>query len=189
MLPAASIRVIDPRNYWTWSELFGSGIGVGLINYLPSLFGGVILVSGVIFGLLLIVLFPVIFIGFVSSKIRDWCSAYLLGIGIGTAYLVPALLLFLLQIVIEMKLAWLLVLLIAIAVIAQIPGVIASGVWYVVYRLGPPRIIQDGTRCPGCGYSLVGNQSMVCPECGRAYTFTELGVTAEKFIETGRSTV
>ena len=29
-----------------------------------------------------------------------------------------------------------------------------------------PFIIADGTRCPNCWYSLFGNASGVCPECG-----------------------
>ena len=27
--------------------------------------------------------------------------------------------------------------------------------------------LQYGTRCAGCGYNLQGNESGVCPECGR----------------------
>jgi hypothetical protein len=36
----------------------------------------------------------------------------------------------------------------------------------------------DPTRCPGCGYSLIGLPSQRCPECGRGFTLDELGVTA-----------
>ena len=39
--------------------------------------------------------------------------------------------------------------------------------------------------CSHCGYDLRGNVSMVCPECGRQFTFAELGVTAEAFRELG----
>jgi len=34
--------------------------------------------------------------------------------------------------------------------------------------------LQHGTRCAGCGYDLQGNESGVCPECGRA-----IGLAAE----------
>jgi|GEM_PF-3336712 len=34
--------------------------------------------------------------------------------------------------------------------------------------------LQHGTRCAGCGYNLQGNESGVCPECGRA-----IGLAAE----------
>lgn len=33
-------------------------------------------------------------------------------------------------------------------------------------------------HCPGCGYSLMGLPQQRCPECGRPFTFHELGVTA-----------
>lgn len=39
----------------------------------------------------------------------------------------------------------------------------------------------DGTSCPQCSYSLIGNTSMQCPECGRGFTFAELGTTEEEF--------
>ena len=42
-------------------------------------------------------------------------------------------------------------------------------------------VIQDGTMCPGCGYSLIGNTTMICPECGRAFTFEELETTEAEF--------
>ncbi len=37
-----------------------------------------------------------------------------------------------------------------------------------------PIVIQDGTICPGCGYSLHGAVNRMCSECGREYTFQEL---------------
>jgi hypothetical protein len=33
--------------------------------------------------------------------------------------------------------------------------------------------------CPGCGYILYGLNEQRCPECGRAFTFEEIGVTPE----------
>src|SRR5438477_2216152 len=35
-----------------------------------------------------------------------------------------------------------------------------------------PRRRGDTPYCRGCGYRLVGNQSGICPECGRAFTDT-----------------
>lgn len=49
--------------------------------------------------------------------------------------------------------------------------------WMLGYRLVE---VAPG-QCSGCGYDLRGNKSMVCPECGRAFSFAELGVTAEEF--------
>lgn len=54
-------------------------------------------------------------------------------------------------------------------------------VWMWVRRWGEVVLIQDGTICPACGYSLVGNQSMICPECGRTFAYVELGTTAAEF--------
>ncbi len=42
-------------------------------------------------------------------------------------------------------------------------------------------IVQDGTRCPACGYSLLGNVEMTCPECGRVFAYEELGTTEVDF--------
>ncbi len=52
---------------------------------------------------------------------------------------------------------------------------------FVFNRIRPPRPMQDGTLCPGCAYSLIGNETMVCPECGKAFTFEELGTTEREF--------
>ena len=41
-------------------------------------------------------------------------------------------------------------------------------------------VVQDGTLCPGCGYSLIGNVEQRCPECAREFTYQELGTTREK---------
>jgi hypothetical protein len=48
-------------------------------------------------------------------------------------------------------------------------------------------VLQDGTRCPQCAYSLIGNTSMVCPECGNPFTFADLGTTAEAFAGVSRA--
>jgi len=53
--------------------------------------------------------------------------------------------------------------------------------WMWVRRWGEVVLIQDGTICPRCGYSLVGNQSMICPECCRTFAYVELGTTAAEF--------
>ena len=34
--------------------------------------------------------------------------------------------------------------------------------------------------CPGCGYNLYGLADQRCPECGRAFTFEEIGATPEE---------
>jgi hypothetical protein len=39
------------------------------------------------------------------------------------------------------------------------------------------RIVQDGTLCPTCLYSLRGNRTGRCPECGHAFTPADLGLS------------
>lgn len=34
--------------------------------------------------------------------------------------------------------------------------------------------------CPGCGYELRGLSQLRCPECGRAFTFAEIGATPQE---------
>lgn len=51
--------------------------------------------------------------------------------------------------------------------------------WSLLRTWRPSVVIQDGTLCPSCAYCLRGNTTMRCPECGRAFTFDELGATEE----------
>jgi hypothetical protein len=60
-------------------------------------------------------------------------------------------------------------------------GGIAYVLGYAVFRGKGELIVQGGTSCPGCGYSLIGNTTMICPECGRGFTFDELATTEEEF--------
>jgi hypothetical protein len=39
----------------------------------------------------------------------------------------------------------------------------------------PPYVKQDGTLCPNCFYSLAGNTTGRCPECGFEYALDGLG--------------
>ncbi len=39
--------------------------------------------------------------------------------------------------------------------------------------------IDDRVLCPSCSYCLVGAENLACPECGRSFTFEQLGVTRE----------
>ncbi len=52
--------------------------------------------------------------------------------------------------------------------------------WDVLWRLPLCRLTdapaESGT-CPGCGYNLYGLTEQRCPECGRAFTFAEIGAT------------
>ncbi len=48
------------------------------------------------------------------------------------------------------------------------------------YRWGPV-VIQDGTMCPQCGYNILGAVDRICSECGREFTYQELGTTKQGF--------
>ncbi|MCK6457673.1 MAG: hypothetical protein L6Q92_14230 [Phycisphaerae bacterium] len=55
-------------------------------------------------------------------------------------------------------------------------GLASLPIGWALQRWSAQIVFQDGTLCPGCMYSLVGNTSGRCPECGRAYTLDELRV-------------
>lgn len=42
-------------------------------------------------------------------------------------------------------------------------------------------ILSGKLRCPMCEYDLRGNASMICPECGRLFTYEELEMTEAEF--------
>lgn len=52
--------------------------------------------------------------------------------------------------------------------------------WSVITRVWPFRL-QDGSTCPNCGYCVRGVASRVCPECGRGFTESDLGLSVEQF--------
>lgn len=75
---------------------------------------------------------------------------------------------------------WLILLGIALAgVVVYLLG--ARMVWAWIRRAAVRIVVQDGSRCPTCGYLLLGNTSMKCPECGRLYTYEDLGTTETEF--------
>ena len=70
-----------------------------------------------------------------------------------------------------------------VTLIGAMPPYVAAffGVGIILRERYGRVVVQDGTLCPGCGYSLIGNESMICPECGRGFTFEELETTEEEF--------
>jgi len=48
-----------------------------------------------------------------------------------------------------------------------------------ISRVAYTVVYTDGFHCPACEYRLTGSLSFRCPECGRVYTYEELGVTAD----------
>jgi len=66
-------------------------------------------------------------------------------------------------------------------------------------RLFPVQVRQERKRtrratsalgpelsCPACGYSLIGSTSGVCPECGQALAFEQLGISKARFLKRAR---
>lgn len=64
--------------------------------------------------------------------------------------------------------------------LAIIEFMIAAGFGTMVLllraRFKPP---IEGPYCPACAYCLIGAAEDICPECGRAFTLEELGITRE----------
>jgi hypothetical protein len=55
---------------------------------------------------------------------------------------------------------------------------ICGAVLLLVFQV-KPEVVKPGPYCPACGYCLIGSPRQVCSECGRAFTYDELGVGAE----------
>lgn len=53
-------------------------------------------------------------------------------------------------------------------------GLLSLALISVLNRVRPPLPVQNGTLCPNCAYSLVGNTSRVYPECGQRYWPSQL---------------
>lgn len=53
--------------------------------------------------------------------------------------------------------------------------IVGSEIGRIFYRIS----FRKGPWCPQCGYSLIGCETHTCPECGRAFTFDEIGVDRE----------
>lgn len=53
--------------------------------------------------------------------------------------------------------------------------------WVVVRTVPISVVVQDGTLCPYCGYSLIGTSGFRCPECGRHFTYYQLDTTKGEF--------
>ena len=73
----------------------------------------------------------------------------------------------------ELPIAWF-----AALLLGMVTGAIGVGVSLPFRRV----IDQDGSLCPGCAYCLAGLDSQVCPECGRPFTYEELGTSKEQLI-------
>lgn len=52
---------------------------------------------------------------------------------------------------------------------------VSLGRWRLLRRSGPLTIRRDLPSCPSCGYSLIGNVSMACPECGIPFSDGDVG--------------
>jgi hypothetical protein len=76
--------------------------------------------------------------------------------------------------------------------VGEIIGALSlRGGWRVGDRFAKTRVVPYRKRyaipfgvrhdvCCDCGYALTGNVSNICPECGREFTYQELGTTKEE---------
>lgn len=53
--------------------------------------------------------------------------------------------------------------------------------WGLCRWVRGPVIVQTWMICPQCGYCLRGCREQICPECGREFSFEEVGTTREEF--------
>jgi hypothetical protein len=61
-----------------------------------------------------------------------------------------------------------------------ISSVVGTLIAWLLSRIVRGRIeIRSGIFCPDCNYCLAGAEEMRCSECGRVFTYEELGVTPE----------
>jgi hypothetical protein len=54
--------------------------------------------------------------------------------------------------------------------------------WLVCRGWVGPVVVQNGSLCPHCAYSLVGCADRICPECGHEFTYESLGTTREQLL-------
>ncbi|MFO0973006.1 MAG: hypothetical protein U1A27_06155 [Phycisphaerae bacterium] len=104
---------------------------------------------------------------------RRWTVAFGLAAGLHAAALFPVT-------VIAMRMPD------PVIVLLLIIGLPFTAVFFLIFTLAvslfSPRVtVNDGTLCPGCEYCLIGNTTMICPECGRPFTFEQLGTTGAAF--------
>ena len=52
--------------------------------------------------------------------------------------------------------------------------------WLICRWVRGSIVPQDGTLCPNCAYSLAGCTGQMCPECGREFTYQELGAVEDR---------
>jgi len=72
-----------------------------------------------------------------------------------------------------------------IFVMAAYGAIAAAACWGLLLAIQRLRRPLHGPYCPGCSYCLVGLTADRCPECGRAFTLEELGITREELRPTG----
>ena len=54
--------------------------------------------------------------------------------------------------------------------------------WAVARRIRGVIVVPDASRCAICGYSLIGNRTGICSECGTPIPVELMGMTIEEFI-------
>ena len=173
--------VIHPSELWSagslaiWSFLAGFGVYVWIVMIgfaLPVLSGWIstprffvpVVVSGICS--------PWLMLWFLQPQVRTKRRAWIVGAACGLGAVSPVSLLSIGNPDVRHWVG------VAIATVACVLFYSLSCMLLLILynKLRSPPPLQDGTLCPACGYSLIGNTSMICPECGRAFTYQELKV-------------
>lgn len=155
-----TVLVFLALEYWRF-------LRVGLVVEIGAV---LVMLAAMAFGLLV----------FYRFQIREARRALTAGFWFGAGLNAPALIFLALQITVREYAAAGSTVGIALGVSLGVAAVCVVA-WLWVRRWNEVVLLQDGTLCPHCGYSLIGNTTMLCPECGRDFTFRELGTTEEEF--------
>lgn len=194
----AMIKVVNRNELWSSWRLFYKANLIGVLSFWILLliwafgyFGGLFLgvnippyISFIAFCVVIVFVGPFVLFERHRYQIGSTRRAALGGLGFGLGFLITILLLATLIFLTENNIDSRQTRIIVGAYLGSILFLFLSGLVSVVFWLflrhrRPSVVIQDGTLCPECGYLLIGNVSMQCPECGRAFTLEELGTTYE----------
>jgi hypothetical protein len=169
---------IRPSQKWSWGPAFSVGLVTGSAAFVESC-TAVFLTVDVVAGWLAIAAFICValglpaMVGYASYRRMATLQTYLIfgiGIGVGFFALPVADTLLAHRDMLQAQTA-------LYVAIGLAPGpTFAAFVWLLCRLVRGRVIVEQDFACPKCDYSLRGNTTGICPECGHAYTLRELGI-------------